>query len=180
MRHADQRGVQLDQVDAFDGGMLERLRDAAACAAADEQNAPRRRMLQQRVVNRLFGGAFIRRAGKDEAVFIEAANVAGLGDRQVAVDRVARCEQVKAAPLARLRLPFHPRRNLGEKKDCEQRSQPQPRPPICLRLMRNKRTAAINRFKTSTMPAIWNGSRKRSNTRLATIPPMAEPAASSR
>src|ERR1039458_4460448 len=28
-RHADKRGVQLDQVDALDGGMLERLRDTA-------------------------------------------------------------------------------------------------------------------------------------------------------
>ena len=50
-RHADQRGVELDQVDPFNGGMLERLRHAAARAAADEQHAPRRRMLQQRVVN---------------------------------------------------------------------------------------------------------------------------------
>jgi hypothetical protein len=120
-RHAMERGVQLDQVDALDGGMLERLRDAAAGATADEQNSLRRGMLQQRVVNRFFGGAFIRRAGQDEAVFIEAAIVAGCDDRQVAVDRIRRCEQVKAAPLLRLRQPFHARRNFDEKKYCEQR-----------------------------------------------------------
>ena len=57
--HAQHGGVQLDQIDAFDGGMAERLRNAAIRAAADEQNALGRGMLQQRIVNRFLGGAFI-------------------------------------------------------------------------------------------------------------------------
>ena len=61
--------------------MLQRLGDAAVYAAADQQNLPRRWVLQQRVVNRLFGGILVRGAGKDHAVVINAADIAGFDDR---------------------------------------------------------------------------------------------------
>ena len=115
LRDPDECGVQFDQVNAFDCGMTERLRDGAAGSAADHKNATRRRMLQQRVVHRLFGGALVRGVGEDKAVFIQAADVAGFNDRQVSVDGIARCEQVKAAPLACLRGALQPRRNTNEK-----------------------------------------------------------------
>jgi len=82
-RDADERWVQFDQVDALDSGMTERLRDGAAGSAADHENVARGGVLQQRVVHRLFSGAFVRRVGENKAIFIQAADVAGFDDRQV-------------------------------------------------------------------------------------------------
>jgi hypothetical protein len=121
-RHADKRGVQLNQIDALDGGMAESLREDAACASADHQNTPRLFVFQKRVMDCFFGGTLIRRVGKDYAIFVQTADVARFDDRQVAVNRVARCEQVQAAPLIRPRGAFQPRRNINEKKNCEQRA----------------------------------------------------------
>ena len=96
---------------------------------------PRRRVLQQRIVNRLFGGVLVRRVGQDHAVVINAADIAGLriagfvarfDDRQVAVNRVARSHQAESPPLARLRRPVQRRRNIykengGNENDREKR-----------------------------------------------------------
>ena len=124
-RHGDERGIQLNIVDPLDRGMLQRLGDAAVHAAADQQKPPRGRVLQQRVVNRFFGGALVRRAGKDHAVVINAADRAGfriarLNDCQVAVDRVARSQQVESPPQPRLRGLVQRRCNIYEEKDCKQ------------------------------------------------------------
>ena len=128
-RHVDERGIQLNIVDPLDGGMLQRLGDAAVHAAADQQKVPRRRMLQQRVVHRLFGGALVRRAGKDHAVVIYAADVAdfriagfvaSFDDRQVAINRVARSHQVESLPQARLRGPVQRRCNIYKENDCKE------------------------------------------------------------
>ena len=90
-------------------------------------------MLQQRVVNRLFGGVLVRRAGQDHAVVINAADIAGFriagfiaslvasfNDRQVAVNRVARSHQAESPPQARLRGPFQRRCNIYKESDCNE------------------------------------------------------------
>ena len=91
--------------------MLQRLGDAAVHTAADQQNPPRCWVLKQRVVNRLFGGVFVRRVGEDHAVVINAADIASsriasfgacFNDLQVAVDRVTRRHQMESLPQARL------------------------------------------------------------------------------
>ena len=97
-RHVDQRGIQLNIVDALDCGMLQRLGDTAVHSAADHQNAPRRWALQQRIVHRLFGGILVRCVGQKHAVLIDAAKIASPGHRQVAVDGVARSHQMESLP----------------------------------------------------------------------------------
>src|SRR5208337_1907420 len=79
-RHVDERGIELHIVDPLDRRMLQDLNHAAVRAAADEQNLPRRRMLQQRVVNRFLGGSLVGHISQDHAVVIEAANIARLND----------------------------------------------------------------------------------------------------
>jgi len=93
-------------------------------------------VLQQRVVDCLFGGVLVRRAGEDHAVVINAANVAGfpmagfiaglisslmasLDDREIAVNRVARSYQAESPPQARLRGPVQRRRNIYKERDCQ-------------------------------------------------------------
>ena len=85
-RHANQRGIQFDVVDALNSRMLERLGDAAVDAAADHENVPRRWVLQQRIVNAFFSGSRVRRVGEQNPVRVNAANLAGLSDGQVAID----------------------------------------------------------------------------------------------
>ncbi len=87
-RHVDEHGIELDIIDALDRGVLEGLRDAAVRAATNEQDPLRRGMLQQRVMDRFFRGSLVGHTGQDDAVVIEAANIARLRDGQVAINRV--------------------------------------------------------------------------------------------
>ena len=108
LRHRDQRGIELDVVEAGDGGMLERLGHAAVDAAADEQHAARSRVLEKRVVDGFFGCGGIGRVGEDGAVFVETSDRAGIdragfGDDEIAVDGVALGDHVEAAPETRAR-----------------------------------------------------------------------------
>ena len=59
-------------------------------------------MLQQRVVNRLLGGGRIGHVEQDHAVFVNAPASLRPDYGQVSVNRVARGDQVQAAPQALL------------------------------------------------------------------------------
>ncbi len=98
----DECGVEFDVVDALDGGMTERLGDAAVDSAADEENVFWGGVLEERVVDGFFGGGFVGGIGEEDAVRIDAADGAGLSDCEVAVDGVARGYQVEALPEALL------------------------------------------------------------------------------
>jgi DNA-binding protein len=87
-RHIDEHGIELHIVDALDRRMLQDLNNTAVRAATDEQNFFRRRMLQQRVMDRFFGGSLVGHTGQDHTVVVDAANTARLDDGQVAIDRV--------------------------------------------------------------------------------------------
>ena len=78
-------------------------------------------MLQQRIVNRFFSGVLVRRVGKEYAVIVDAANIAGLDDRKVAINRIARCYQVETPPQACLRLLFQPWSNKKKQRNREKR-----------------------------------------------------------
>jgi len=121
-RHGDERRIEFDRIDAFDGRMLERLCDAAIHSAADEENMPRCGVLQQRVVHRFFGRGLVGRIGQQNSVVVHAANVARLGDGQVAVDRVARSHNMKALPQPRLRGEIHLRCEISEQNKRAQQS----------------------------------------------------------
>ena len=71
-RHANQRRVQLHIIEPLDGRMLQRLGHGAVHAAANQEYAAWRRVLQQRVVHRLFGRGRIGRIGQDRAVLVNA------------------------------------------------------------------------------------------------------------
>jgi len=101
--HFDERGVELYIADLFECGMLQRLGDTAVDPTADEQNLPWCGVLQQCVVDSLFGGTFVRRAGKNHAIVIDAADTAGFNNSQIAVDRIPGSQEEKPSPQSLLR-----------------------------------------------------------------------------
>ena len=120
-RHGDDRRVHFDVIDSFHGGVLQHLGDGALDPAADEENTPGRGVLQQRIVDRLFGGAWVRSIGEDCAVVVQAADVARDGDGQVAVDRVARTQQAEASPETGLRGSIERGRNPQQQGNRQRR-----------------------------------------------------------
>jgi len=116
-RHVDDHGIELHIVDALDRRMLQDVNDTAVRAATDEKNLFRRRMLQQRVMDRFFGGSFVGHTSQDHAVVVDTTYTARLDDGQVAINRVTGLQQVKSPPQARLRRLGPHRRNIDKKRD---------------------------------------------------------------
>ncbi len=97
-RHADQRRIELHIIDALQRAVPQSLRETAVDSAADEQQAARRGMLEQGVVDRLLGRGRIRNGRHRDAALVDRAAPFARDHRQVAVDRVLAPDQAEAAP----------------------------------------------------------------------------------
>jgi len=95
-------GVEFHVIHPLERGLAQGLLDAPVEAAANEQETAGRRMLQQRVVNGLFGGRRIGHVEQDDAVFVNGPASFRADHGQASVDRVARGDEVLAAPEALL------------------------------------------------------------------------------
>jgi len=96
--------------------MAQSLSDAPVESSADEQKTARRRMLQQCVVNGLFRSGRVGHVEQDDAVFVNAPASFRPNDGQASVDRVARRDQVHAAPEVRLGDGFQISRPTGKRQ----------------------------------------------------------------
>ena len=170
-REGDQRGVEFDVVEALDGGMLERLGDAAVHAAADQEHTARRRVLQAARSGRPprlrrdrarwpgwsrsrrgygFRAGSCRRQWRSQ----RARFVSGFGDGQVAVDGVALGDDVEAAPEAGASRSVALRARARASRGIAASAAATARAATCTRCMRKTSAEATKRFSRPAMDAI--------------------------
>ena len=101
--------VEFHVVRALEAGVLQRLGQAAVDAAADEQQALRRGMLEQRVVDGLFRLLGIGRGDQRQAVLVKGRAAFPARYHQAPVNGVARVDELKATPQPGERRRIHPR-----------------------------------------------------------------------
>jgi len=92
------RRIKLNVVDALDGRVLESLGEASVHAAADQQQASRRGMLQQGEMDSFLRRLEVRYAEDYQTIFEETASAFCLNHGQIAIDGVADRHHLEATP----------------------------------------------------------------------------------
>jgi len=90
--------IQLHVINPFQAGVLQSLGETPVHATANKEKALRRGVLEQRKVHRLFGSGWIGNVECNQPILVEATRAFGLHDSQVAVNGIARGNQIEAAP----------------------------------------------------------------------------------
>jgi len=136
-------------------------------------------MLQQRVVDGLLGRWRIGHVEQNHAVFVDAPAPFRADDGQAAVNRVARRDQVQAAPEVRLGDGFQPLWPAGKRQYGGNANQAADYARRSGRLVMARPHAAI-RFSTANNQAMSSELKYRISINPATTPPPDEPTASHR
>ena len=168
-------GVEFDVVYARERGVLQCFRGAAASAATNEKQGPRRSVLEECVVDGFLGGLDAGHGEDGQAVLVEGPAALAARQHEIPVDGVAYVDDVE-------RVASRPgRENAVSRRGARAGMQTAAaRTASAMLRRRNSSQAAAARFRTAMRSAISTASKWRMRTRPATRPPAPEPAASSK
>ena len=131
LRQSDQARIEFDVIHAL-RPVLEDLAERPVEAVADQQDAPGIRMRQHGEMRQLLAGQLLVLRAEQQAVPVEVELVVDDGDGQMAVDRVARLDEVLPGKTPSVRLaadPLSPENQRDHRRARQEKDDPQePRP----------------------------------------------------